>query len=372
MIKKVEELARPAILTLDPYVPGKPIEEVEREFGITGVIKLASNENPLGPSPTVIEALKAAAPRVFNYPDSNCYYLKKEMVSLLNLTEDHFIFGNGTDELIKLIGETFLNPGDEVIYPWPSFSEYIFASKLMGANINAIPLNEHYQHDLKKMAESVGEKTKLIFICNPNNPTGTIVDKEEMLEFLDKIPSDILVIVDEAYYEYVDDLHYSSAVELIKNKRVIVLRTFSKIYGLAGLRIGYGIANPDIISLINRVREPLNGNMMAQEAAVAALRDQTHVRQSKEMIIDGKDYLYQEFKRLGLDYVPSETNFIFVNVNTDSRKVFTALLKEGVIIRTGDIFDYPNYIRVTVGTPEQNKRFIISLEKVLKELASRR
>ncbi|HHV34633.1 MAG TPA: histidinol-phosphate transaminase [Syntrophomonadaceae bacterium] len=366
-MRKIEELGRPAILTLAPYVPGKPIEEVEREFGITGVIKMASNENPLGPSPAVIEALKAAAPRVYNYPDSNCYYLKREMASFFSLSEDHFIFGNGADEIIKMIGEAFLNPGDEVIHAWPTFSEYIFATKLMGAKPCSVPVGENFQHDLDKISEQIGSKTKLIFICNPNNPTGTIIRRQEMLDFFEKIPSDIVVVVDEAYYEYVTDPQCSSAVDLINKNRVIVLRTFSKIYGLAGLRIGYGIANPEIISIIDRVREPFNVNLMAQEAAVAALRDQDHVSQSKEIVIDGKAYLYRQFDRLGLKYIPSETNFIFVNIKRDSRKVFTALLKEGVIIRTGDIFDQPNYIRVTVGTPEQNKRFIVCLEKVLGE-----
>lgn len=240
--------------------------------------------------------------------------------------------------------------------------------KLMGAKPCAVPLTD-FRYDLKKIAEQVSERTKLIFICNPNNPTGTILDEQEMRAFFEMIPSDVVVVVDEAYHEYVIDPGHSSAVELINNKRTIVLRTFSKIYGLAGLRIGYAIASPEIIALLNRVREPFNVSMLAQEAAVTALQDQSHVRQSKELVIEGKRYLYQEFERLGLDYVPSETNFIFVNINRDSREVFTALLKEGVIIRTGDIFDYPNYIRVTVGTPEQNNRFIVCLEKVMKELA---
>jgi histidinol-phosphate aminotransferase len=367
-MSRIEDIGRPELLTLAPYVPGKPIEEVEREFGITGVIKLASNENPLGPSPSVIETLKAAAPRVFNYPDSNCFNLKREIAPLFGLQEDNFIFGNGADELIKIIGETFLNPEDEIIYGWPTFSEYIFICKLMGAKPCAVPLTD-FRYDLKKIAEQVSERTKLIFICNPNNPTGTILDEQEMRAFFEMIPSDVVVVVDEAYHEYVIDPGHSSAVELINNKRTIALRTFSKIYGLAGLRIGYAIASPEIIALLNRVREPFNVSMLAQEAAVTALQDQSHVRQSKELVIEGKRYLYQEFERLGLDYVPSETNFIFVNINRDSREVFTALLKEGVIIRTGDIFDYPNYIRVTVGTPEQNNRFIVCLEKVMKELA---
>lgn len=364
-MSKIEDFGRPEILTLNPYVPGKPIEEVEREFGITGVIKLASNENPLGPSPAVIESLKEAANHVFNYPDSNCFQLKKEIAPMFGLTADNFLFGNGADELIKMIGETFLNPNDEVIYGWPTFSEYIFVSKLMGAKPCAVPLTD-FRYDLEKVADQVNERTKLIFICNPNNPTGTIIDQQEMEAFLERIPSDIVVVIDEAYYEYINVPRYSSAVELIDNNRTIVLRTFSKVYGLAGLRIGYAIASPEIIALLNRVKEPFNVNLLAQEAAITALQDQSHVRQSKELVVEGKRYLYQELERLGLDYVPSETNFIFVNINRDSKEIFTALLKEGVIIRTGDIFGYPNYIRVTVGTPEQNKRFIVCLEKVIK------
>ncbi len=369
-MNKIRDLGRPAIFTLKPYVPGKPIEEVEREFGITGVIKLASNENPLGPSPAVTEALRAAIPHVFNYPDSNCFYLKKELASLHNLSEDQFIIGNGTDEILKMIGEAFLNPEDEVIHAWPSFSEYIFVSKLMGAKPIAVPLDRDFKHDLEKIAQNIKKNTKIIFLCNPNNPTGTILTKEEVRKFLEIIPPEILVVVDEAYYEYVNDPSYTSGVELINNKRVIVLRTFSKIYGLAGLRIGYGIANREIISMLNRVREPFNVNLLSQEAAVAALRDEAHLRQSKEIILEGKAYLYQAFERLNLEYIPSEANFIFVDLKMDSKVVFKALLREGVIVRTGDIFDHPTYIRVTIGTPDQNKRFITSLEKILRELAS--
>ena len=368
-MSKLDELARATIFSIKPYVPGKPIEEVEREYGISGAIKLASNENPLGPSPAVLEAVRAAVPRIFTYPDGNCYYLKQELAQFYHLDESNFIIGNGTDEVIKMIGEAFLETEDDVLYPWPSFSEYIFVTKLMGAKPVPVELTADFKYDFQKFNGQVSSNTKLVFICNPNNPTGTFANKEDLKEFIDSLPTDILVVVDEAYDEYVTDPSYSSAVELINShKNVIVLRTFSKIYGLAGLRVGYGMASPEIISLLNRVREPFNVNLLAQEAAVAALKDQEHVRQSRDLVIEGKKYLYKEFERLGLNYIPSETNFIFLDLKRDSIKVFKALLKEGVIIRTGDIFDYPTYIRVTVGTAEQNKRFISSLEKVLNSI----
>lgn len=363
------KLGRRAIFDLKPYVPGKPIEEVEREYGITGVIKLASNENPLGPSPAALNALKEAINKVHNYPDGNCYYLKKELSNCFQLPEDHFIIGNGTDEILKMLGETFLNPGDRVLFAWPSFSEYEFITRLMGAEPVTVPLKD-FRHDLDEIARQVDERTKLIFICNPNNPTGTIVSGQELCRFLAGIPSDVLVVVDEAYYEYVTDPQYTSAVELVKeDERVVVLRTFSKIYGLAGLRVGYGIAAAEIIQLINRVREPFNVNLLAQRAAVAALQDRDFLQKSRDVVLKGKEYLYDSFSRLKLDYIPTEANFIFVNLQRDSREVFVSLLKEGIIVRTGDIFGYPTWIRVTIGTPEQNERFIASLERILNERA---
>lgn len=366
----IKDLGRSAIFTLKPYVPGKPIEEVEREFGITGVVKLASNENPLGPAPAALDALQNAIKRVNTYPDSNCYYLKKELSSYVDLPEDYFVIGNGTDEILKMIGETFLNPGDEVLFAWPSFSEYDFITRLMGAKPVTVPLRD-FTHDLGEMARQIGERTKIVFICNPNNPTGTIVSDKEVRQFLDKIPPDVLVVFDEAYYEYVTDPDYASTVELIKEgKRVVVLRTFSKLYGLAGLRVGYGMAAPEIIELINRVREPFNVNLLAQEAAAAALRDRDFLQKSRDVVQKGKEYLYKSFAKLNLDYIPSEANFIFIDIQRDSRQVFTSLLKTGVIIRTGDIFGYPNWIRVTVGTSEQNKRLITNLEKILQEPVS--
>jgi len=365
-LRKVENLGRPAIFTLNPYVPGKPVEEVERELGISGVVKLASNENPLGPSPSALKALEKAIARVNSYPDSNCFYLKKDLAAHLGCREENLIIGNGSDELLKLIAETFLEPGDQVIFARPSFSEYEFVSKIMGANCTAVPVKEDFAHDLETMAKQVGARTKLVFICNPNNPTGTIVTQEELRAFIASTPPDILLVMDEAYYEYVTDPHYPDSLQLVEeDSNVIILRTFSKIYGLAGLRIGYGISRPEIIALINRAREPFNVNLLAQEAARASLKDQNHLKQSREMVVEGRKYLYQAFDRLGLKYVPTQTNFIFVDTFQDSKEIFTALLQEGIIIRTGDIFGYPTYIRVTIGTRRENERFIAALERVL-------
>ncbi|MDD2498934.1 MAG: histidinol-phosphate transaminase [Desulfitobacteriaceae bacterium] len=357
---------RDCIMSIKPYTPGKPIEEVEREYGLAEVIKMASNESPLGPSPKAIEALREAAAKVHIYPDGRCYYLKQELEKYLDIEEKNIIVGNGSDEIIKLLAETYLNPGDEVIMANPSFSEYAFAAQLMGAKIVEVPVNEDYTHDLAAMAKAVTEKTKIVFICNPNNPTGTLVTKEEVGRFLKTVPDEVIVVLDEAYAEYVEDQNYPDSIEYVKNEEnVVVLRTFSKIYGLAGLRAGYGIAREDIINLLNRVREPFNVNSMAQCAAIAGLKDKEHLEASFSLNSEGKRFLYDRFKEMGLSYVPTEANFIFVDLAADCREVFTAMLKKGVIVRTGDIFGYPTFIRVTIGTVDQNERFIATLKEVL-------
>lgn len=357
---------RKCILDIKPYTPGKPIEEVERELGLTNVIKMASNENPLGPSLKAVEAMQKFATKVNIYPDGNCYYLKQELAGQLGVTEDNLIVGNGSDEVIKLLAEAYINPGDEVIMATPSFSEYLYATQLMGGKMIMIPVDDTYTHDLKAMLEAVTDKTKVIFICNPNNPTGTMVSKEQIDKFLDQVPDNILVVLDEAYAEYVEDKKYPDSVQYVKSgKNVIVLRTFSKIYALSGLRIGYGIASKEIIELINRVREPFNVNSMAQTAALASLKDKEHLENSFKANSEGKQYLYKEFEKMGLNYVPTQTNFIFVDIGVDCKEAFQALMKKGVIIRTGDIFGEPTFIRVTIGKPEENERFIKALKEVL-------
>ena len=362
-----KQLHRQQILAIKPYVPGKPVEEVERELGISGVIKLASNENPLGPAPAALKVMQEMVSKVASYPDGNCYYLKTELAKRLNVSLAHLIVGNGSDEVIKLIAEAFLAEGEEAVVADPTFSEYDFAVKIMGGRTVVVP-SKNYTHDLKAMAAAVTDKTKLIFVCNPNNPTGTKVGKEEVVAFLDSLPAGVITVFDEAYFEYVIDDDYSDTLEFVRQGRdVIVLRTFSKIYGLAGLRVGYGIAKPELIGMLNRVKEPFNVNMIAQAAALAALGDEEHVKNSVAMNEEGKVYLYGEFDRMNLPYMPTHANFIWVKIKADCKNVFAKLLRLGVIVRTGDIFGAPDVIRVTISTPEQNKRFIEALEKTLTE-----
>lgn len=357
---------REAILVINPYVPGKPIEEVQRELGIKDVIKLASNENPLGPSPEAVQALREASEKIHLYPDGNCYYLKKALAARLGVNQDNLIIGNGADQIIKMIAETYVDPGDEVVVADPTFSEYEFAAQVMGGRAIKVPCH-NFRHDLKAMAAAISPRTKLVFICNPNNPTGTIVGRNAVESFLKEVPPSVLVVLDEAYGDYVTAEQYPNSLAYVSNKRanVIILRTFSKIYGLAGLRVGYGIAVPQIIKDLNRVRPPFNVNLVAQVTATAALMDEDHVAKSRNINKEGKTYLYQQFEAMGLAYVPTEANFIFVDVQRNSREVSKELLQKGVIVRTGDIFGCDNFLRVTIGTPRQNERFIEALRGVL-------
>lgn len=360
-----KELHRPQIMLIKPYVPGKPAEEVERELGISGAVKLASNENPLGPSPLAMEAMQKTVAKVSFYPDGNCYYLKEALSRHWDMPPESFIIGNGSDEVIKLIAEAFLNEGEEAVVAHPSFSEYDFAVKIMGGITVQVPLKD-YIHDLPAMAAAVTSETKLVFICNPNNPTGTMVGKNEVAALLDELPEHVITVLDEAYCEYVTDPSYGESLDFVREGRnVIVLRTFSKIYGLAGLRIGYGVARLSLIGSLLRVKEPFNVNMMAQTAALAALADTGHVEKSRQLNEEGKQYLAKEFERLGLFYTTTHANFIWVCVGVDCKQLFAKLLRRGVIVRTGDIFGAPDVIRVTIGTPDQNRRFICELAAVL-------
>jgi histidinol-phosphate aminotransferase len=359
---------RSCLENITPYVPGKPIEEVERELGLSDVIKMASNENPLGPSPLAVKAIEEYLPKISFYPDGNSYYLKSALAGHFNLQEENIVTGNGADELIILIGAAYLNPGDEIIMAQPSFSEYEFSARLMDAVPVHVPCKD-FRHDLKAMAAAVTDKTKVIFICNPNNPTGTIVTHKELEQFLMELPSGILVVLDEAYNEYVGDPSYPHSLEFLKQGfNVLILRTFSKIYGLAGLRIGYGLAGEEVITDLNTVREPFNVNSLAQIAARAALNDQEHLNAVRKVNTSGKEYLEREFTRMGLFHLPTEANFVFVDVGVDSRELFRKLLHKGVIIRTGDIFGYPQFIRVSIATEEANRRFIKALDECLQEL----
>ena len=357
---------REGVRDLVPYDPGKPIEELERERGIKAV-KLASNENPLGPSPKAVEAIKRAASKVNRYPDGACYYLRRRLAGFLGVGEGNLIFGNGSNEIIEILMRTFLETGDEVVYAWPAFVVYRLISKAMGLKAVEVPLTEDLRHDLKSMAEAVSSKTRMVFIANPNNPTGTIVTADEMEAFLNDVPDDVIVVVDEAYYEFAaSSPEFPKLVEraVSGKKNLILMRTFSKAYGLAGLRIGYGISNEELIDYMNRVRQPFNVNLIAQEAALAALDDQEHVKRTVNLTKEGLEYLYRELEAMGLDYVPTYTNFLLVKVGR-GREVYEALLDRGVIVRAMDGYSLPQYIRVTVGLPKENERFIQALREVL-------
>ncbi|MBI4709989.1 MAG: histidinol-phosphate transaminase [Nitrospirae bacterium] len=349
------------IKTIKPYVPGKPVEELERELGIKGAIKLASNESSLGPSPSVLRALRHALKGINRYPDGSCYYLKTSLAEKLGVSPEEIMLGNGSNELIELAVRTFFNAGDEAIMAHPSFVVYSMITQAAGGKNVVVPLKE-WRHDLEAMASRITEKTKIIFIANPNNPTGTINTKAEMDAFMNKVPEGVLIVVDEAYYEYVTSPEYADSMKHFRQGRdILILRTFSKIYGLAGLRIGYGIAKPSLITELNKIRQPFNVNSMAQKAALASLEDEKHISKAKKINEKGKKYLYRELKALQFDFVPTETNFIYVILKDDSAgQLYEKLLRKGIIVRPMG----PREIRVTIGLPEENEKFIETLKKI--------
>ncbi len=363
-------LVRQSILKLKPYVPGKPIEEVKRELGLPDdfvIIKLASNENILGPSSRAVEAMKNAAAGVWLYPDDTCYELKNALSDFWNLSADHFIVGNGSDEVIHFLGQAFLDNarGDEVVFGDPSFVQYKSCALMADCAFHAVPLTPDYRHDLAAMKARVNDKTRLIFIANSNNPTGTVVTKAEFDDLLDGLPPHVVVVLDEAYFQYIDDADSPRAMDYIKDHNVIGLHTFSKAYALAGLRVGYGFGRPELVRFLAQVRGPFNVNMLAQAAAIAGLSDQEHIEHSVRVNAQGREQLCAAFDEMGLTYVPSQANFVLVNIGVDSQSIFNDLLREGVIVRTGTPFGMPNWVRVTVGTRAMNETFIAALKKIL-------
>ncbi len=349
---------------LIPYPPGKPIEELERELGITGSIKMASNENPLGPSPLGVEAAKKALNGLNRYPDGSSYYLRRALSASLGVDMEMIITGNGSNEIIELLIRTFLRPGEEVVFGEPSFAVYPLVTKAAGGVGVPVPLKD-MTLDLQAMASAITEKTRIVFIANPNNPTGTIVGGDELNAFIDSVPDDVIICLDEAYYEYVRDESYPDSLKYLGGEKpVIALRTFSKIYGLSGLRAGYGIGPAKMIDFLNRVRQPFNMNSIAQAAALAATGDDGHVERSRQNNTSGLEYLYSEVSAMGLPYVPTEANFFLIKVGR-GRAVYEALLKRGVIVRPMDSYGLGEYIRLTVGLPGENERFIGSLKDVL-------
>ena len=361
---KIVEQIPEYIRTLIPYEPGKPIEEVEREYGIASSIKLASNENPLGPSPKALAAIRERLAQLNFYPDGDCFYLKRGLAQKLGVAPETLIFGNGSNEIIELAARTFLRPGDEAVMAEQAFVVYQLIVQAVGGQSKTVPLRD-YTHDLAAIADAVTPKTRLVFLANPNNPTGTIFRRGEWETFLDKVSNDTLLIVDEAYFEYVQDAEYPNSLNYHRDGRAILtLRTFSKLYGLAGLRIGYGVGSPEIVAMMHRVRQPFNVSAPAQWAALAALDDVEHVRKSLEVNRQGLEYLQNEFKRLGLDCVPSQGNFILVRVGK-GQEVFNQLLAQGVIVRPMGGYRFPEHVRVTVGTMTENQKFVEALQKII-------
>jgi len=353
---------REELKNLTAYKPGKPIGDVQREYGLDEVIKLASNENPLGCSPRVIEAIKKAVDNLALYPDGNSTLLKEALANKLGLKENQILPSSGSDEMVDLISKTFVNKGDEIIMADITFPRYIDTTRMMGGTPVIVPLKD-WTYDLNGMFNAITNKTKIIWLCNPNNPTGTMFTEERLLNFLNNVSKDIIVVYDEAYNEYVtrEDYPRDSISLLDKYPNLIVMRTFSKIYGLASLRIGYTMASEEIIHNINKVRGPFNVNTLAQAGALAALEDEDFVKKSYDLNKAGKEYLYNEFKKLNLDFPISETNHIFVNVEKDANEVFIELQKRGMIIRP----ILGTWIRVSIGTKEQNETFIELLKEVL-------
>jgi histidinol-phosphate aminotransferase len=353
------------ISEITPYQPGKPIEELKRELGIKEVVKLASNENPLGPSPRALLAISRALSKVNRYPDGSCFYLRRRLSKKLKVKPGNIIFGNGSDEIIDIIIKTFSVPEDEVITSESTFLEYKIIAQQNGRKVRTVPLKD-FRYDLERIKENIGPKTRVIFIANPNNPTGTYVNRSAVDKFLNSLPADIVVVFDEAYLEFANSKDFPLSLNYFRQgKNVIILRTFSKIYGLAGLRIGYGIAREEFIRYLERARQPFNVNSLAQEAALAALDDTIFIRKAKKAASDGKQYLYGELDSLKINYLPSAANFILINLKQDGLKIFNQLLEEGVIVRDMCQYGLKNFIRVTIGTEKENRKFVIALKKVL-------
>lgn len=357
-------LVRKNILSLTPYIAGKPIEETKRQLGLKEIYKLASNENPIGASPKAIEAIKKNLRNINRYPDSNGFYLKKKLARYYNLEQSNFSLGNGSDEIIDTIIKTFVQDDENIITSDVTFLEYEIIASVLGRSVIKVPLR-YFKYDLESIKNKIDNKTKLIFIANPNNPTGTYVTRFEIDSFIQDLPSNVILVIDEAYDLFIDIDDFPNSLKYIKNKNVIVLKTFSKAYGLAGLRAGYAIASPAIVSYMEKTRQPFNINLLAQTAAIAALDDKKFLKRTKKLILEGKRYLYDCLADLGIAYVPSVANFILIDAGKDGYEVFRDMLKLGIIVRDMRQYGLKNFIRVTIGTKKENEKFIKVLKKVI-------
>jgi histidinol-phosphate aminotransferase len=353
---------KPHLAELQPYQPGKPIEELERELGIQGSVKLASNENPLGPSPKAVEAIRAAAEQVNRYPDGASFRLREVLARRLGVEANQLVFGTGSDELLELVAKCFLGPGDEAVFAWPSFAMYPIVVQGMGARPVTVPLGANLVHDLPAMAAVIGERTRVVFVCNPNNPTGTSVGAEVFDRFVAGLPEGVVLVVDEAYFEYVRRGDFPDSLGWVSRRPgTAVLRTFSKIYGLAGLRIGYGVMDAELAGYLERARHPFNVNLLSEAAALAALEDAAHVERTLRVNREGAEELTRELGTLGIEVWPTDANFLLARTGAGS---YELLLREGVIVRPMGGFGLPEHVRITIGTPDQNEKLVKALQKI--------
>jgi histidinol-phosphate aminotransferase len=347
------------VAELKPYEPGKPIEALERELGIRDSIKLASNENPLGPSPKAVEALRRAAGGVHRYPDGATFRLRRALAERLGVAPEQLVFGCGCDELLELVAKAFLGPGDEAVFAWPSFAMYPIVAQGMGADVRRVPLDRDLVHDLPAMASAVGPRTRVVIVCNPNNPTGTSVGAAAFDAFVAALPPDVVLVVDEAYREFAVRPDFPDSLAwLARRPGTVVLRTFSKLYGLAGVRVGYGVADPELAGYLERARHPFNVNLLAEEAALAALGDAEHVERTLAVTREGAAYLERELAALGFEVTPTDANFVLVRAGAGA---YDVLLRQGVIVRPMGGFGLPEHVRITIGTREENARVVRAL-----------
>jgi histidinol-phosphate aminotransferase len=356
---------KPWIAALEPYKPGKPIEELERELGLTGVIKLASNENPLGPSPKAVAAVRRVLDDVHRYPDGASFALRTRLAHRLGVATDQLVFGCGADEILELVAKAFLGPGDEAVFAWPSFAMYPVVTRGMGATPIAVPLDRDLVHDLDAMAAAVTERTRVVMVCNPNNPTGTSVGAEAFARFAERLPADVLLVIDEAYVDFARRPDFPDGIAWVKRRPgTLVARTFSKISGLAGLRVGYGVGDPELIGYLERARHPFNVNLLAEAAAVAALEDEEHRARTVAQNAAGIDFLRRELAAIGIETWPSEANFVLAKPGPGT---YERLLREGVIVRPLGGFGMPAHVRITIGLPEENERLVKALRRIVEE-----
>ncbi len=366
MLARMWKYANPQLRELVSYEPGKPVEDLARELGIPPdkIIKLASNENPLGPSPKARQAMIDTLDRAHFYPDGGGYYLREAIAENLGLTMGNVMLGCGSNEIIEFVGHAYLQPGDEVVVAEHSFAVYRLMAQLFGAKVIDVP-DPNFIHDLDAMLAAITPRTKEIFIANPNNPTGTMVGQAQIDRFMERVPERVMVVFDEAYHEFLDDP--PDVLKFVRaGRNVVVLRTFSKIQGLANLRIGYGLAAPEVIDVLQKARQPFNANGIAQAGALAGLRDTEHMEMTRRVTKEGRNFLQSEFLEMGLEYVPSHANFVLVRVG-DGKKVFDALLLRGIIVRAMGSYGLPEWVRVSVGTMPQNEAFIAALKEIDRE-----